>query len=199
MAQPIMKQGVRVFRPQEFKLFLAAIPKREFQTIIKTMLFTGMRYVELQRLQANPKWFDGDFIQLPKEAILKNEREQKDRSVRLTPRGKDILPFFLEVGRSLPSSDTMQDNMELWASKAGLLPVDCILTHRKKETTTWGLSVKSTRKTWESWLTFWYPDRITEITLSQGHTTITSVKHYLNMPFVTKDKEEMKDFVEGWI
>ena len=32
-----------------------------------------------------------------------------------------------------------------------------------------------------------------------GHTTVTSLQHYHNMPFDERDKIYMKEFVEGWI
>ncbi|GAH15823.1 unnamed protein product, partial [marine sediment metagenome] len=57
---------------------------------------------------------------------------------------------------------------------------------------------KTTRKTWESWLMFFYPQRAMEIALSQGHTTVTSLQHYLGMPFTEVDRVEMAQFVEGW-
>lgn len=57
---------------------------------------------------------------------------------------------------------------------------------------------KTTRKTMESWLTFYYPGRSLEIALSQGHTTVTSLRHYLNMPFTEVDRLQMKEYVEGW-
>ncbi len=40
-----------------------------------------------------------------------------------------------------------------------------------------GLSVKSTRKTWESWLVASYPDRFLLVSMSQGHTEFTALKH----------------------
>ena len=42
---------------------------------------------------------------------------------------------------------------------------------------------KSFRKTWESWLVFYYPDKSLQIALSQGYTTTTQYEHYLNIPF----------------
>jgi hypothetical protein len=35
-----------------------------------------MRFVELQRFQKNSQWFDGEFIHLPEEVVLKQERKQ---------------------------------------------------------------------------------------------------------------------------
>jgi len=60
-----------------------------------------------------------------------------------------------------------------------------------------GLSAKSFRKTWESWLLFSFPDKAMEIALSQGHTELTQLRHYANLPFLDKDREEMNEFVVG--
>jgi len=57
---------------------------------------------------------------------------------------------------------------------------------------------KTFRKTWESWLLFSFPDKAMEIALSQGHTELTQLRHYANLPFLDKDREEMKEFVVGW-
>jgi integrase len=144
-----------------------------------------MRYIEAQRFQNTPSWFDGDFINLPSSASLKVKAKQRERSIRLNQLGKQIIPFFLNSNVRLPSRQTWRENLRRWGEKAGL--GDDFL------------SPKSLRKTWESWLSFYYPDRVLEITLSQGHTSITSVRHYLNLSFTEEDKMLMKDFVGGWI
>src|SRR5947209_12558702 len=46
---------------------------------------------------------------------------------------------------------------------------------------------KTMRKTWESWLMATYPERMAEICLSQGQTSFTALKHYLNMPFLPEE------------
>jgi len=45
---------------------------------------------------------------------------------------------------------------------------------------------------------FYYPGFMADITLSQGHDTVTSIQHYLNMPFNELDHMQMKNYVEGW-
>ena len=47
---PILKGGVRILRPEEYENLRMAIPKMEHQIILDSLLFTGMRYVELERL-----------------------------------------------------------------------------------------------------------------------------------------------------
>ena len=51
---------------------------------------------------------------------------------------------------------------------------------------------KTFRKTWESWLVFYYPDKALQIALRQGHTTTTQYEHYLNIPFEDADRKEMR-------
>jgi integrase len=58
---------------------------------------------------------------------------------------------------------------------------------------------KTFRKTWESWLVLYYPDKALQIALSQGHTTTTQYEHYLNTSFEEEDRKEMRKWVEGWI
>ena len=183
--RPIIRSDTRILRPNEFKALLGHVPRVEHQTMLQTLLYTGMRYVELQRFQNYPSWFDGDFIHLPKEACLKKERTQQERWVRLNQQGKMAVRYFKEVHRHVPTSQSWNMNIKKWGKDAGLNPI--------------GLSVKTTRKTWESWLLFTYPQQIAMITLSQGHTQLTCLQHYINMPFTDIDKLEMKQFVEGWI
>ena len=48
--EPILKSGIRVLRPGEAKMLMAAIPKIEYKVMFQTLLYTGLRYVEAQRL-----------------------------------------------------------------------------------------------------------------------------------------------------
>jgi len=40
------------------------------------------------------------------------------------------------------------------------------------------MSTKTTRKTWESWLVWYYPEKIASIFGSQGHNELTALRHY---------------------
>ena len=193
-AKPILKTGkptvlggkdskIRTLRADEYEALRVGAGKESNQVQLDTLLLTGMRYVEVQRLHERPEWFDGNFVYLPREAVLKQERKQAERYVRLNLLGKEILPRFFEV-KNIPSSETWRENLERWAGKVGLDPV--------------GLGPKTTRKTWESWLMTVYPEHSAEIVLSQGHTAATSLHHYLNMPFLQTDKERIKVWVGGF-
>jgi len=183
--KPIIINKVRILRPSEANKLIDAIKKDYHKTMFKALLFTGMRYIEMQRFQKHPEWFDGNFIHLPREAVKKAKRKQKERWIRLNPRGKEIIEAFLKLDKPLPSWQAWGANLRRWAEKAGI--------------GTEGVSPKMTRKTWESWLVFYYPSHLTHIILSQGHTLATSIQHYLNMPFTEEDKKQMAEFVGGWI
>jgi len=148
-------------------------------------MYTGMRYIEMKRFQKHPEWYDGDFIHLPREAVLKTKRTQQERWVRLNNQGRMIIQYFVKVKTPLPTYVSWNMNLKCWARRAGLDEQ--------------GMSVKSTRKTWESWLMFCHPQHIAMITLSQGHTTLTSLQHYVNMPFTESDRIEILNYVQGWM
>ena len=176
---------IRIFRPKEFDRLLKGCKKVEYQTILETLLYTGTRYVELQRVQQSPDWFDGEFLHLPFDAVNKEKRTQNERWVRLNPQGRTTLKFFLRLDVKMPSYQSWSANMKRWARNVNMEP-------------RW-LSSKCTRKTWESWLMFYYPDQLPQVALSQGHTQLTSLQHYVNLPFTEADRNEMKQYVENWI
>ena len=64
MYSPILKNGIRILRPGECKMLMAAIPKPEYKVMFQALLYSGMRYVETQRLKKHPEWFDGSFIRI---------------------------------------------------------------------------------------------------------------------------------------
>jgi integrase len=203
--KPIIRMGTRILRPKEWKALVEACPKIEYKTILQALLFTGMRYIEMQRFQKYPSWFDGDFVHLPQEASRKKLRTQRERWVRLNNQGKMVVQYFNQIKTPMPSYQSWNENLACWASRAGFPEaeikerVNKITGEVKKVHVCPGLSVKTTRKTWESWLMFYYPPQIAMITLSQGHTQITSLQHYVNMPFTESDRIEIRNYVEGWI
>jgi len=180
--KPIIKEGVRILRPFEFNILLNAIPKLDHQIQLKTLLFTGMRYAECKTFFNKPEWLEQDFIHLPS---TKKKARQRERWIRLNPRGKEVVQHCLSLKKGLPHRVTWYENLHRWIKDANLQDT--------------GMSIKTTRKTWESWLLFYYPSHQIHIMQSQGHSDVVSFKHYLNMPFNDEDKIHMKQFVEGWI
>ena len=177
------KFQVRILRPSEFETIREAMDSCT-RKICTSLLLTGMRYAELQRLRENPDWFDGKFIHLPRGSMLKVKAKQRERAIRLSDMGKTLLPDLFQVSHPLPD-----------------LPALDMKIRRLSMRTLEGNPVnnKAFRKTWESWLVFYYPDKALQIALSQGHTTTTQYEHYLNIPFEDNDRKEMRKWVEGWI
>lgn len=178
--QPIIKEKVRILRPVEYTQFLQAVPHSK-QVLLNGLLLTGMRYVEAVALQANPQWIEGTFI---KTVSNKAATRFKERWVHLSSTGQLLVPLFANSADKLPTRQTWDENLKRWAVAAGVDPA--------------GICSKTTRKTWESWLVFTYPERQTEIGQSQGHDSLTQARHYLNMPFTAQDKADMRKYVEGW-
>ena len=183
---PILKSGIRILRPGECKMLMAAIPKPEYKVMFQALLYSGMRYVEAQRLKKNPQWFDGNFIKISfGEGHHKEKSRFKERWVRLNPVGKMAIQSYLMIDKGLPSNVTWRENLRRWAKDASINPQ--------------GLCAKCTRKVYESWLVFYYPEKLIQILQSQGHTEPIAMQHYLNLPFTAIDRIEMEEFVAGWI
>ena len=174
------KSQVRILRPAEYEAIRLVLQPAQ-AIMLDGLLLTGMRYVEARRFQNHQEWLDGKFIHTPS---LKVKAKQMERWIRLSNYGQQVIPLFLK-GAKLPGKATFNANLKRWAMKAGLDQV--------------GLSAKTTRKTWESWLMFCYPERQVNVVQSQGHNTLTSTEHYINLPFVDEDRSVMKKWVEGWI
>jgi integrase len=179
------KVKTRILRPHEFELLRAGAKKTENRTLLDGCLLLGARYKECQKIQDNPHWFDGNFIHLPSEAQQKVKRKQVERWIRLSSMGKTILPYFFENKKRLPSIQAWDYSLSEWGKRGGL------------DIT--GISARSLRKTYESWLIFYYPEATNLVYLSQGHTTLTSLQHYVNLPFLEGDRKEMGRWLEGWL
>lgn len=182
---PLSRQNTRILRPWECQALISAIPKNEYQTMFKALLYSGMRYIEVQRFQDHPEWFDGVFIHLPILAVKKKKRKQRERTVHLSAAGKEVMHAFTNIESPLPGYTSWIEDLKRWAELANISPTE--------------LGPKTTRKTYESWLVTYFPNWTLQIAMSQGHTTDTAMRHYLNLGFIEADKLEMKDFVEGWI
>ncbi len=185
---PILKGKkikTRILRPSEYEALRAGADKTEKRTLLDGCLLLGARYEECRRIQRNPGWFDGNFIHLPSEAQLKMKRKQAERWIRLSSLAKAIMPYFLESKKKLPTVQVFDESLKLWAKKGGLDPI--------------GISARSTRKTLESWLIFYFPEATNLVYLSQGHSTLTSLQHYINLPFIDEDKKAMTRWIAGWL
>ena len=176
------KFQVRTLRPGEFEIIRDSMDPVT-RRISTSLLLTGMRYAELQRFRENPDWLDGKFIYLPRGSMLKVKAKQGERSIRLSDMGKTIIGDLFQVTHPLPELPAF--DMKLRRLSGRILDGTPV-------------NNKTFKKTWESWLVFYYPDMALQIALSQGHTTTTQYEHYLNIPFEDDDRREMRKWVEGW-
>src|SRR5467141_1925377 len=99
MPKPIIKGGVRVLRPNEYEL-----------------LWKGARS------QENETRLDGRFIHLPEYAQKKVKRQQRERWIRLSDKGRTIVRYFFKT-KPLPSWSGWSRNLERWAESSKLDPV----------------------------------------------------------------------------
>ena len=90
------KFEVRILRPMEYEKLRDAMDV-DTRKICTSLLLTGMRYAELQRLRENPDWLDGKFVHLPRGSMLKVKAKQRERAIRLSDLGKTLVPDFVPV------------------------------------------------------------------------------------------------------
>lgn len=185
--RPIVRSSnkfqVRILRPSEWETIRGSLDI-DMKRICTSLLVTGMRYAELQRFRENPDWLEGSFIYLPKGSTLKVKAKQKERAIRLSDMGRTIIGDLFQTPYPLPELPAFDMKLRRWSKR--------ILEGAP-------VNNKTFRKTWESWLVFYYPDKALQIALSQGHTSATQYEHYLNMPFAEEDRKDMRKWVEGWV
>jgi len=191
----VLRKGkIAILTPKEFEQLRKAVTRRKLRILLEVALYTGMRYVELQRFSQNTHWFDEDrnCIVLPDWADRKTKRVSKGRYVHLSDAGLKVISHYIDhysdderpVFPSLPAWD---GNLKKWAEKARIDTKDCVI------------SAKTTRKTWECWLVISYPDRIPLICMNQGHTDMVAMRHYLNLGFTPEERREIKRHTSGWM
>ena len=177
---------VRILGPWDWDKFHSSIPKAYLQTMSEVLLWSGCRYIELQRIHKHPEWYmrDREILHLPRTAAKKVKRVNPERYITpLPPQLISTLPYFFD-DKKPPARDGWNANMKRWAVSAGFDPL--------------GFSAKTTRKTIESWM---YAANVPpiEICLRQGHTELTSLQHYAGIGFTREEKEEIKRRLKGWL
>ena len=187
------KNNIAIITPSEYEK-LRNIVKFRFKILLDILLYTGMRYTEIQELEHHAQWFDSQrkIIYLPHLADKKVNRGTPSRYVYLSNQGKFILDRFFEDTNAptFPFYQGFDMNLKRWVEKAGI---------KHEPQTNLSISLKTFRKTWECWLVISYPDRIPLIAMSQGHTEIVAMRHYLNVPFSRTEKLEIEDYTRGWV
>lgn len=179
------KFRVRIFRPNELTALIKAIPKPSYRTMFEFTLYSGMRYIEAQLIKPYPELFEDRYIHLiPGITAKKPKCTIRDRYVKLNPVGIRVAEQYFKLDKKLPNINTWRENITRWCNIAKI--------------NTSFISAKSSRKTWESYLMSTYPFKRDEIFISQGHTELTALRNYVNLPFTEEDKEAMVRYVAGW-
>ena len=175
---------IRILTPLDYDKYVVNIDKDYLRTIFNICFWSGMRYVEVQRLYKHPEWVlkERRTIYLPREAQQKVKRISPERYIPIPPQITGELAYFFKNTKT-PTLKVWNDNLKRWAKKAGF---DLI-----------GISPKMTRASIESWM---YqadiePGRICQ---RQGHDRITSLNHYMATPFTEAEKIEIKKRLAGW-
>ena len=189
------KNGVAILTPEEYRR-LKGFVKPKFQRWLDLLLFTGMRYTEALKFMHRKELYQPErrCIFLPHEIDKKAQRAAKERYIYLSYQGMLAVERFfsfldeykLQHQKPLkyPSYIGMDYNLRQWSKKLGF---------------EYNVTVKSFRKTWESYLTVSFQDRVALIALSQGHTDLTSLNHYIQIPFTDDEKRQIQESVVGWL
>lgn len=183
MTEILFKNAVRILRPDELKKLMDAIPKAIDRMKFEAMFYTGCRYVEMKLLLKHPEFLIDNSIKMNTN---KKRSTVKERYIRLNENGVRAVKILLKQNARMPeTTGGWNRNLKRWGKLAGIDPSY--------------LCAKTTRKTWESYLVMSYMHSLEFIFLSQGHSQMTSLRHYLMLPFTDKEKEQIKYYTQGWI
>jgi len=178
-------RNIRILTPSEYKQLREAIPKDRYKTIFDILMITGMRFIELKRLYYHKEWYNEkrNLIHLPEEAQQKHKRTQQERTIHPLPSMFNYLLRDLWNGKPLPAQTTFDKDLQRWARYAGMSP--------------YGISVKTSRKTIESWCVA-ASVPITSVCLRQGHDNLTSMRHYQGLAFSDNELNDIKKILTEW-
>lgn len=194
MTSALTCNGSRVLTPGEAALIREVISKPTNRALFDLMIYTGLRLEEVRQLIAVPEIFDEERRRL----VIKSGKDkatQKERDVKLCDKGIEAVKAFNKAPKMPSSSSAWQMNLIRWCKAAGITP----LPGRADDSgNIYGVTVRTSRKTLESWLLTAYPDRAAWVALSQGHTETTSLRHYLNLSFTDEERAAIPDEVRGW-
>ena len=183
----------RVLTPEEAYQTRAVIEKPSARALYDLMLYTGLRLAEVKQLAENPGIFDHERRTITIKSG-KAKASQISRNVCLSDKGLLAVEEYLKTPSVPKSPSVWQNNLIRWAQRARLTT----LPGQEQSSNPTGITVRTSRKTWESWLLADYPDKVINIVLSQGHTETTALRHYFNISWTQAEREAIKEQVKGW-
>lgn len=175
--------GTKVLNVEEYDKFILCIPKR-CKTIFELNTITGLRYVEVQRLYDNPKWYSESRNQiiLPPEAQKKVKQKLVKRAIDKLPATFSYIFENFINGKEPPERSSWNRDLARWSLKAGIDPK---------------VGPKTPRKTIESWMLKAGIPEI-EIYSRQGHDPVTSLKHYQSLSFTDYEMRDINKRLTEW-
>lgn len=188
------EEQYRILTPSDYWALKDAIlhnsrasKEEKHEIVVDLLLFTGMRYTELQVFAGNLSWFDARnrAISLPGRAT----KTREPRVIHLTPAFTKILETWIRRNKPIevPHPVAMARNLKRWCNSG-----------YTKYLFGWNPSPKTFRKTWESWLlAAGYTSMA--VALSQGHSELISYGHYANLdPRLKSEMDEVRELTKGW-
>jgi len=180
------------------------------RVVFDALLFTGLRYAELTQVYEDPSRFDPDrkLVKVDNRKAKAAVRSGDSRIVYLSDLGVSAVRSFIALGKKPSRYDLWLNNLKRWCHVAGLEPLGGQSDGTTKEQmvqetvpNVWGISVKSTRKTWECWLFCSFPDRADLIADSMGHSVEVSRKHYRKWfgAFTAEERAKIVEYTAGWL
>jgi len=179
----VTPDGSKVLNPEEYDKFVLQMPKR-YKTIFELNVITGMRYIEVQRLFDNPKWYSESRNQiiLPPEAQKKVKQKLIKRTIDKLPSTFSYIFKDFINGVRPPDRTSWNRDLARWSAKAEIDPK---------------VSPKTPRKTIESWMLKAGIPEI-EIYSRQGHDPVTSLKHYQSLSFTDYEMRDIQNRLKEW-
>lgn len=193
MVSALQCNNSRILTPAEADAIRTVISKPSSRKLFDLLLFTGLRLSEVKQLRDNPAIFDRDRRTIAIKST-KTEATQKGRNVCLSDIGVMAVEAYLTFPTVPSGPHVWQSNLIRWAKRAGLQPIP----GKEHTANPAGITVRTTRKSWESWLLAARPDLFPFVVLSQGHNEMMAIKHYLNISFTQAEREAIKEKVVGW-
>lgn len=193
MTTALQCNSSRVLTVDEANRIRAVIEKPTSKALYDLLLHTGMRLSEVKQLADNPAVFDKDRRSIAIKSG-KAAARQSGRNVCLSDKGVLAVQAYLDNPSVPASPGAWQKNLIRWAQRARLTA----LPGQEQSNNPTGITVRTSRKTLESWLLAAHPDKFPFIVLSQGHNEMVSIKHYLNMTWTKEERAAIKSEVIGW-
>lgn len=188
----LQANGSRILSPAEAAAIRSVIVKPSNRALFDLLLYTGLRFVEIRQLAENPGIYDRDRRLLAIRSG-KSRATQRYRNVMLCDKGVETVAAYLDVSKIPTSSSAWQMNLIRWCRQAGVSELP-----GRRGSNPYGITVRTSRKTLESWLLSAYPDKIAWVALSQGHVESVSLRHYLTAGFTNGEREAIRGEVGGW-